>query len=45
MEEVKEEVEEHDEVDYLNVEENEEYDFNLCVPPSVQIGEDENQEI
>ncbi len=42
MEDVKEEIEEHDEDDNLNVQENEEYDFNMFLPPSVQLGEDDN---
>jgi len=46
MEEVKEEQdEENDEQDYLNVEENDEYDCNMYFPLSVKIGDDENQEI
>jgi len=34
--------EDQDELDPLNIEENEEYDFNMYFPPSVNIGDDEN---
>ena len=46
MEEVKEDEEEQDEEqDILNIEENNEYDYNMYFPPSVNIGDEENQEI